>query len=100
MTGPLFEVGMLFLMQTCFMSSQAVIKTQQFVKFAGNGNVFKSVPESAHSMEWCAKECMGAQHLCIGINFNKEKRICDLLDRVVPTSSPSENSNQIWITGI
>ena len=99
MSGRLFEVGMLFLIQTCFMSSQAVNKGQQFVKFAGNGRVLKSVPGSAGSMVLCARACMRDQTLCIGMNFNKEQKICELLDRVVPASSPSENSNQTWITG-
>ena len=100
MTGRLFEVIILFLIQTCFMLSQAVNKTQLFVKFAGNGHVFKSVPWSAHKMVLCARACMRDQPLCIGMNFDKEQKICELLDRVVPASSSSENSNHIWITVI
>ena len=100
MTGRLYEVSILFLIQTCFMSSQAVNKSQQFVKFTGNGRILKSVPGSAHSMVLCARACMRDQPLCIGMNFNKEQKICELLDIVVPASSSSENSNHTWITGI
>ena len=99
MTGPLFEVSMLFLIQTCFLTSQVASKSQQFVKFAGNGHVFKSVPESTDRMVLCARACMKAQPICIGINFNKEKKQCELLDRVVPASTPLENSNTTWVTG-
>ena len=81
------------------MSSQAVNKGKQFVKFAGNRRVLKSVPGSAHSMVLCARAFMRDRPLCIGINFNKDKKIYELLDKVVPASSPSENSNQTWITG-
>ena len=100
MTGRLFEVSILFLFQTCFMSSQAVNKGQQFVKFAGNGHFFNSVPGSAGRMVLCARACMRDQPLCIGIKFSEEQKICELLDTVVPASSPSEDSNHIWVTGI
>ena len=99
MTGALFEVSMLFFIQTCFISSQAAIKAQQFVKFAGSGHILKSVPGSTGSMVLCARACMKAHHLCIGINFNKEKKICDLLDTLVPASSPLEISDHTWATG-
>ena len=99
MTGPLFEVSMLFFIQTCFMASRGINKSQQFVKFAGKGHNLKSVPGSTGSMVLCARACMKAHPLCIGINFNKEKKICDLLDRLVPASSPLEISDHIWVTG-
>ena len=70
-----------------------------YKKYSGNGNIFLSVPWSASSAIRCAMTCGRNQPRCVGYNYDKIEKTCELLDSAVPASSQEEDSNKTWVSG-
>ena len=73
-----------------------------YENYSGQGRVFKSLSELSGSMVKCSSACLQYQPVCIGFRY-EENKICELLDDVIPESSPEERQemyvSENWIAG-
>ena len=86
------------------MTTQAVTRTQKFQKYTGKlyvkGNGFKVIPSCIDGWDLCATYCLQFQPPCIGFNYDKQTKNCELLDSVTISSSAKDAfTSETWLSG-
>ena len=68
-----------------------------YKKFSGQGHVYSVAPSNmAASRLGCLAACQRSEPQCIGVNYDEEKKTCELLDYLI---SPSEGSEETtWVS--
>ena len=85
-------------MQTCPKEGRTY-----YYKYSGLYRVLKTVPESVNSRTNCISACQFSRPRCIGMSYDKEKKTCNLLGKIMPGSSgfslEEESSKETWVSG-
>ena len=100
MTGSLFKSYLFYLViLPCCMITYADSLTH-YQKQSQKGYTLMSVPRShVNDAIECARACSLSKPGCIGFNYKEDEKTCDLVDGLIPVSSPQQNFTEIWLSG-